>query len=88
MNFTVTTFSLHGNFKSIGKPNIPCNLLEYVRFGINFEKKCKFTVKSLMQTEVEFISPYLTFMKNNSSVMYALPILIKNINQVRKLTMK
>ncbi|CAD1470272.1 unnamed protein product, partial [Heterotrigona itama] len=81
LNFTVTTFSLHGYFKSIGTPNIPCNLLEHVNFGINFEKKCKITVKNLAQTKIEFMSPYLTFTENNISLMYALPVLIKNINQ-------
>ncbi|XP_061931149.1 meckelin isoform X3 [Apis cerana] len=81
LNFTIVTFSLHGNLKFIGKPNIPCNLLEHVRFGIDFEKKCKLSIKNLMQTKMEFMYPYLTFTKNNNNLMYALPILIKNINQ-------
>lgn len=34
---------------------------------------------------MEFMYPYLTFTKNNNNLMYALPILIKNINQVSKL---
>ena len=56
--------------------------MEHVNFGINFEKKCKIAVKHLVQTKIEFMSPYLTFTKNNGSLMYALPVLIKNINQV------
>ncbi|XP_071879142.1 meckelin isoform X1 [Bombus fervidus] len=81
LNFTVITFSLHGNFKSIGTPNIPCNLLEHVKFGINFEKKCKFAIKNLLHTEMEFLSPYLTFIRDNKILMYALPVFVKNINQ-------
>ncbi|XP_026296669.1 meckelin [Apis mellifera] len=76
LNFTIVTFSLHGNLKFIGKPNIPCNLLEHVRFGIDFEKKCKLSIKNLMQEKMEFMYPYLTFTKNNNNLMYALPILI------------
>lgn len=85
LNFTIVTFSLHGNLKFIGKPNIPCNLLEHVRFGIDFEKKCKLSIKNLMQIKMEFMYPYLTFTKNKNKLMYAVPILIKNINQVSKL---
>ncbi|CAL7951021.1 unnamed protein product [Xylocopa violacea] len=84
LNFTVATFSLDGNFKSIGAFNIPCNLLQHVRFGINLEKKCKLVVKDLIQTKMEFMYPYLTFMRNDNILMFALPILIKNINQNNK----
>ncbi|XP_076632800.1 meckelin [Colletes latitarsis] len=81
LNFTFVTFYLHGNLKSIDTPDIPCNLLKYIRFGVNFNRKCKFTIKNLLNAEVEFISPYLTFMENKKILMHALPVLIKNINQ-------
>ncbi|XP_076670148.1 meckelin isoform X2 [Andrena cerasifolii] len=81
LNFTVATFSLRGNFKSIGTANMPCNLLEHVRFGINFKKKCKLMIKDLLRAEVELISPYIAYMENERNLLHALPILIKNINQ-------
>ncbi|XP_053976355.1 meckelin isoform X1 [Hylaeus volcanicus] len=81
LNFTFATFSLNGNFKSIGIPNVPCNLLKYVRFGINLKKKCKLPIRDLLTAEVELISPYLTFAENTKILTYALPVLIKNINQ-------
>lgn len=84
LNFTVATFSLRGNFKSIGTANMPCNLLEHVRFGINFKKKCKLMIKDLLRAEVELISPYIEYMENERNLLHALPILIKNINRVRK----
>ncbi|XP_076243848.1 meckelin [Calliopsis andreniformis] len=60
---------------------MPCNLLENVRFGINFKQKCKLKIKDLLNTNVEFASPYLTFMENKKHVMHTLAILIKNINR-------
>lgn len=67
---------------------MPCNLLEDVQFGINFRKKCKLKTKNLLNANVEFAVPYLTFMKNKKYVMHSLPVLIKNINPVRKHLMK
>lgn len=84
LNFTVATFSMHGNFKSLDTPNVPCNLLEHVKFGINLKKKCMLSIKYLMRAKIEFMSPYLKFVRNDNILLHAMPILIKNINQVRK----
>ncbi|XP_029041159.2 meckelin isoform X1 [Osmia bicornis bicornis] len=81
LNFTVATFSLHGTLKVIGTPDMPCNLLQNIRFGINLKKKCKLILKNLLTAKVELLTPYLTFVENNKSLMHALPILIKNINK-------
>ncbi|XP_078046786.1 meckelin isoform X2 [Augochlora pura] len=80
LNFTIATFSLHGNFKSLDTPNMPCNLLENVQFGINYENKCAIRIKDFLSTKTEFMSPYLTFVDDKKVSMHALPVLIKNMN--------
>ncbi|XP_076396266.1 meckelin isoform X2 [Megachile rotundata] len=81
LNFTVATFSLHGIFKFIGTPDMPCHLLEQIKFGINLKKKCKLTIKNLLITKTEFMTPYLTFIENNKILMHALPVFVTNINK-------
>lgn len=83
----MATFSLHGTLKFIGTPDMPCNLLQNIRFGINLKKKCKLILKNLLTAKVELLTPYLTFVENNKSLMHALPILIKNINKVKNITL-
>ncbi|XP_076375492.1 meckelin isoform X2 [Megalopta genalis] len=80
LNFTIATFSLHGNFKSLDIPNMPCNLLENVQFGINYKNKCLIRIKDFLSAKMEFMSPYLTFVGDKKVSMHALPVLIKNMN--------
>ncbi|XP_076290323.1 meckelin isoform X2 [Lasioglossum baleicum] len=81
LNFKMATFSLHGNFKSLDTPNMPCNLLENVQFGVNYKKKCTLKIKDLLTAETEFMSPYLAFVDKKKVLMHALPVLVKNMNQ-------
>ncbi|XP_076648353.1 meckelin [Halictus rubicundus] len=81
LNFKMATFSLHGNFKSLDTPNMPCDLLENVQFGVNYKNKCILKIKDLLSADIEFISPYLTFVDKKKVLMHALPVLIKNMNQ-------
>ncbi|XP_076222752.1 meckelin isoform X2 [Nomia melanderi] len=81
LNFTVATFSLYGNLKSFDTPDMPCNLLKNVQFGVNYKKKCKLRIKDLLSAEMEFISPYLTFIENKNVLTHTLPVLIKNMNR-------
>ncbi|XP_026671378.1 meckelin [Ceratina calcarata] len=86
LNFTIVTFSLYGEFDSIGAPNMPCGLLERVRFGINLRKICTLMVRDLIRAKMEFLSPYLTFVTGDGKVLlHALPVSIKNLNRLARM---
>lgn len=83
LDFAIAKFSLNGEFLSIGKPTLPCQLLRNVRFGINFNRKCKTTAAELLNAQVELLSPYLVFKDDNKSFIHALPVIVKPIGEVR-----
>lgn len=83
LDFAIARFHLNGEFLSIGKPTLPCQLLRNVRFGINLRKKCRTTAAELLDARVELLSPYLIFKQGNKSLAHALPVLVQAANEVR-----
>ncbi|XP_066601056.1 meckelin [Prorops nasuta] len=81
LNFTFATFSLQGDFLSLDKPNLPCNFLSNVRFGINLKKKCSVSTLDLLKSDIKFFVPYLTFDKGDSILLHLSPILIASTNK-------
>lgn len=81
MNFAASTYSLNGKFKSISQWNPSCSFFKNIRFGINAIKKCKLNAGDLLNSNVEFITPYLTYYdtENKKKYLFELPILIKSI---------
>lgn len=79
----IARFALNGTFLSIGRPTLPCQLLRNVKFGVNFNKKCKTTAAELFNAQIELLSPYLAFRKDNKSFIHALPVIVKSPDQVR-----
>ncbi|XP_014480007.1 PREDICTED: meckelin [Dinoponera quadriceps] len=77
LDFAIAKFSLNGEFLSIGRPNLPCQLLRNVRFGVNYYKRCKTTAIELLNAQVELLSPYLIFKNGNRTFTHALPVTVK-----------
>ncbi|XP_029155509.1 meckelin [Nylanderia fulva] len=81
LDFTIARFALNGEFLSIGRPTLPCQFLRNVRFGINFNKKCRTTAAELLNAQIELLSPYLVFKEDNKSFIHALPVIVKSADQ-------
>ncbi|XP_029672859.1 meckelin [Formica exsecta] len=81
LDFAIARFALNGEFLSMGRPTLPCQLLRNVRFGVNFKKKCKTTAAELLNAQMEFLSPYLIFREDNKSFIHALPVIVKSADQ-------
>ncbi|XP_025159513.1 meckelin [Harpegnathos saltator] len=77
LDFTIAKFSLNGEFLSIGRPSLPCQLLRNVRFGVNYNKRCRTTAVELLNAQVELLSPYLIFKDGNRTFTHALPVVVK-----------
>lgn len=82
---------MEGNVKKItdleGKDLIMCPGLNFeknksLRFGINFDYSCQVDPEQFFgSTQMEFIVPYLQFWQEKTSVLYPVPVLIKNIGR-------
>lgn len=83
MNIALAKFSLNGEFRSVSSPNLFCDLLTNVKFGVNIEKSCEITAKKLNDMRVEIFEPYLEFVEKEKRLLYAIPVLIRNSNKVR-----
>ncbi|XP_012233806.1 meckelin [Linepithema humile] len=83
LNFAVVRFALNGEFLSIGSSTLPCQLLNSMRFGVNYSKKCNINTAELLNTRVELLSPYLVFSQNNKTFIHPLPVIVKSTDQVR-----
>ncbi|XP_032685456.1 meckelin isoform X2 [Odontomachus brunneus] len=81
LDFAIAKFSLNGKFLSIGRPSLPCQLLRNVRFGVNYNKKCKTTAIELLNAQVELLSPYLIFKDGNKSFTHSLPVIVKSAGE-------
>ncbi|KMQ90678.1 meckelin, partial [Lasius niger] len=81
LDFTIARFALNGEFLSMGRPTLPCQLLRNVRFGVNFNKKCRTTAAELLNAQIELLSPYLVFKEDNKSFIHALPVIVKSADQ-------
>lgn len=81
LDFTIARFALNGEFLSIGRPTLPCQFLRNVRFGVNFNKKCRTTAAELLNAQIELLSPYLVFKADNKSFIHALPVIVKSADQ-------
>ncbi|KAH0544133.1 hypothetical protein KQX54_001376 [Cotesia glomerata] len=81
MNFAASTFSLNGQFKSTSQWNPSCSFFENIRFGINAIKECKINAKELLNSNIEILTPYLTYYDTEAKkkYLYELAVLIKNI---------
>jgi hypothetical protein len=82
LDFAIARFRLNGEFLTIGKPTLPCQLLRNVRFGINLHKKCRTTAAELLNAQMELLSPYLLFKEDNKSFTHALPVFVKMTDEV------
>lgn len=83
LDFAIAKFSLNGEFLSIGRPSLPCQLLRNVRFGVNYDKKCRTTAVELLNAQVELLSPYLIFKDGNRTFTHALPVIVKPAGEVK-----
>ncbi|XP_012263397.3 meckelin [Athalia rosae] len=81
VNIASAIFSTNGQFQSISTPDIFCDLLTNIRFGINTEKFCVTTAKKLSNMKMEFFEPYLRFTDGRNVSLYPLPVLIRNTNK-------
>ncbi|XP_020283819.1 meckelin isoform X2 [Pseudomyrmex gracilis] len=80
LDFAIARFALNGEFLSVDRPVLPCQLLKNVRFGVNLSKKCRTTSAELLNAQVQLLSPYLMFKKDNKSFIHALPVIVRSTN--------
>lgn len=88
---TAVVYNLNGTVKEIKDLHASdlnvCPGLDHLkddsfRFGLNYQQKCSITAKQFFKNKgTEFFVPFLQFWDNDASQLYAIPILIRNLEQ-------